>query len=157
MRMSFIGAAALALAAPAAGQQVFPPEMDEEIVRAIPPAEQVEAVGEVMDRVLGAVLDMPIGPIVDAIEAADPRGPRARSYDRSPRTLRDMAGRDDPYFEERMRDSIHGVAAGMGVMAEQMAVLAPAMRRSLAQIERDIARATDEARERREREERRGR
>ena len=158
MRRFSIAAAALALAAPAAAQQVFTPEMDRDIARAVPRAEEVEAIGIAIDRVLGAFLDMPIGPIIDAVEAADPDRRRYRRYDRRDRTLRDMAERDDPYFEERMRDSVRGVTANMGVMMEQIAILAPEMRRALGRMEQDVDRAIRDARERREREEdRRGR
>ena len=148
MRRILIAAAALSLTGPAAAQQVFTPELDEEIDRAIPRAEQVEAAGETIDRVVGAVLDVPIGPIVDAVEAADPdsrhrrRGPRDR-------TLRDMASRDDPHFEDRLRDSIHGVTVGMGAAMEQVAILAPVLRRSLADMERGIAEAMRDHRARR--------
>ena len=151
MRRFLIAAAAIALAGPATAQEVFTPEMDRDIAQAIPPAEEVEAMGETMDRVLGAFLDIPIGPIVDAVEAADPDARRARRHHPRDRTLRDMASRDDPYFEDRMRDSIHGVTAGMGAMMEQIAVLAPVMRRSLGEMERNVAEAMRDRERRRER------
>ena len=149
MRRFLIAAAAIAVAGPATAQEVFTPEMDRDIAAAIPPAEEVEAMGETMDRVLGAFLDIPIGPIVDAVEAADPDARRSRRHPRD-RTLRDMASRDDPYFEERMRDSIHGVAAGMGAMMEQIAVIAPVMRRSLGEMERNVSEAMRDHERRRE-------
>jgi hypothetical protein len=158
MRRLLIAAAAVALAGPALAEPVFTPDMDDDIVRAVPPAGEIEAMGETMDRVLGAVLDVPIGPIVDAVEAADPDARRHRRSHSRDRTLRDMASRDDPYFEERLRDSVYGVTAGMGAVAEQVAIVAPAMRRALGQMERDMDRAIRDARERRERgEDRRGR
>jgi hypothetical protein len=154
MRKLLIAAAAVALAGPAHAQQVFTPELDEDIERAIPPAEEVEAAGAAVDAVVGAVLDVPVGPIVDAVEAADPdrRGRRSGPRDR---TLRDVAGRDDPYFEERLRDSIRRVTAGMADTMDQVAILAPVLRRSLADMERDIAIAIAESRARRGRYERR--
>jgi hypothetical protein len=135
-----IGAAFLALAGPASAQRVFTPDMDRDLVRAIPPAEEVEEIGATIDRVAGAVLDVPIGPLVDAIEAADPE---ARRYRRGPRerTLGDMARRDDPDFDDRLHDSIYAVTADMGATMERIAIAAPAMRRALGEMERSIDRA----------------
>lgn len=148
MRRLLIGAAALAMAGPASAEPVFTPEMDKDIVRAIPPAEEVEEMAATMDHVAGAVLDVPIGPLVDAIERADPY---RRGYRRGPRerTLGDLARRDDPYFEERLRDTIYRATADVAVTMERVAVAAPEMRRALADIERSVERARDEARARR--------
>jgi hypothetical protein len=150
MRKLLIGLAALSLAGPASAQQVFTPEMDDELVRAIPPAEEVEQVGEAMDRVAGAVLNVPIGPLVDAIDAANPERRRSRRQYPRERTLGDLASRDDPYFEDRLRDSIYGVTANMGVMMEQIAIATPAMRRALGEMERSVDRAIRDAEIRRE-------
>ena len=152
MRRFLVATAAIALAGPTAAEPVFTPDMDEEMVRSVPRAEEIEAMGVVLDRVVGAVLDMPVGPLVDAIDAADPEGRRHRRYGRHDR-VRDVAGQNDPYFEERLRDDIRGVTVGMGVLADQVAVLAPVLRRSLAEVERDVAEAMRDHRERREREE----
>ena len=154
MRRILIGIAALAIAGPATAHPAPPPAdpRDRELVRSIPHPAEIEAVGETMDRVVGAVLDVPIGPLVDAIEAADPEGRKHRRQYRRDETVGDLAGRDDPYFEERLRDQIRGVAVGMGVMAEQLAVMAPEMRRAIDRAERDIARSIEDARARREKE-----
>lgn len=153
MRKILIAAAAVALAGPAEAQ-VITPELDKDIERALPPADEVEAAGAAVDAVVGAVLDVPVGPVVDAVNAADPdrRHRRAGARDR---TLGDVAGRDDPYFEERLRDSIHRVTAGMADTMEQVAILAPVIRRSLADMEREFAVAVRESRARRDRYERR--
>jgi hypothetical protein len=138
MRKLIFAASALALAAPVAAQSpVFHDALDEAIVAAIPPAEQVDEIAFAMDRVLGAVLDVDVGPIVDAV---DPYR-RHRGYHRGERTVRDMAGRDDPYFEDRLRHSLYGVTANMAGMMEALAVVAPVMRRSLADLERNVGEA----------------
>lgn len=139
MRKLLIAAAAVALAGPAAARDdpVFDERMDEEIARAIPPGAEVEAMAPVLDGVVGAILNVDVGPIVDSV---DPNR-RHRRYDRRDRTLGDMARRDDPYFEERLRSSIYGATADMGRMMDTLAVVAPAMRRSLHRMERDIAEA----------------
>ena len=149
MRLILAGvAAAFTLAGPASAQRVFTPEAEEDLVRAIPPAAEVEAVAATMDRVLGAVLDMPIGPLVDAIDAADPEGRRDRRRYPSDATVGDMASRDDPHFEERLRDSLQRNSANMGRAMEQIAIAAPALRRALGEVERSVERSIDESRER---------
>lgn len=157
MRRMMIGvAAAAACAVPASAQRVFTPDMDDELVRAVPPPEEVEAMGEAMDRVVGAVLDMPIGPLVDAIDAADPTRRRDRPRYRRGETVGDVASRDDPYFEERLRGTIHGTTGAMGRTMEEIAIAAPVLRRALGEMERSIEQSMDESRERyrRDREER---
>jgi hypothetical protein len=147
MRRILIGTAAIALAAPAAAQDVSP--ADKDLVRAVPPPERIEEVADAVHGVVGAVMDMPIGPLVDAIDRADPRG---RAYRRGPRerTVGEMASRNDPYFEDRLHDSIEGATASAGVIAEEVAIAAPEMRRALDRIEQDVDRAIEDARVRRE-------
>jgi hypothetical protein len=156
MRRILIGAAALALAGPAAAHPAHPTDpRDREIVRSIPHPAEVEAVGRSVDRVVGALLDVPIGPLADAIDAADPRRRSDRRPHRRDETLGDLAADGDPYFEERLSDQIRGVTAGMGVMAEQLAVMAPEMRRAIERAGHDIERAIDDARDAREQRRRR--
>ena len=137
---------AFALAAPVAAQApVFDESLDDEMVAAIPAPEEVEAIAPVMDAMAGALLDVDVGPLIDAAD------PTRRRYDhgRPGRTLGWMAGRDDPYFEERLRDSIYGVTSDMGRMMAAVAVAAPAMRRSLRDFERNIEGAIDDYERRR--------
>ena len=139
-----IGAAALA--APVAAQApVFDDSLDDDIVAAIPPAEEVEAMAPAMDAMAGALLSVDIGPLLDAAD------PARRRYDHGMpgRTLGRIAGRDDPYFEDRMRSSIYGVTSDMGRMMEALVVAAPAMRRSLREFERGIEGAIDDYERRR--------
>ena len=156
MRSILIGAAALALASPVAAHPEREPAdpRDRELVRSIPHPAEVEAMGDTVDRVLGAVLDVPIGPLVDAIDAADPRGPKHRRYGRNA-TIGDVASGGDPYFEDRVRDQVAGATVAAGVMAEQLAVVAPEMRRAIERASDDIARAIEDSRARRERDPRR--
>ncbi|HEX8653635.1 MAG TPA: hypothetical protein VF693_00220 [Allosphingosinicella sp.] len=145
MRRILIGLAALAAAGPAAAH----PKDDAEIARAIPHPAEIEAAGDAVDRVVGALLAVPVGPLVDAIEAADPAGARTRRPHRHDETLGDIAAQGDPYFEDRLRDDIRAATTGAGVMAAQLAVAAPEMRRALERMEEDVARAVDAARARR--------
>ena len=123
---------ALAFAAPAAAQ-TLPPGTDDEIVRSLPSPQAVEEAGRAVERVADAVLDVPVGGVVEAI---DP-GRRVRRDE----TLGDLARRDDPYARERIRDSIGGLTIGMNEMLTRVAILAPVLRRSLADLERNLDRA----------------
>ena len=124
---------ALACAVPAAAQSSFPPEMDEEIVRSIPSPHEVERTARTLERVADAVLDVPVGGVIEAID------PSRRVHPNE--TLGDLAGRDDPYARERIHDSIGGLTVGMSEMMTQLAILAPVLRRSLADLERNLDRA----------------
>jgi hypothetical protein len=140
VRNLIIAASAIAFASSAAQAQPstsFPPEMDEEIVRNLPPPEAVEDMAHSVGRTADAVLNVPIGGVVRAID------PTSRTHPNE--TLGDLAHRDDPYARERMQDSIGGLAAGMGDMMSRIAVVAPALRRSLADLEQNLDRAMREA------------
>jgi hypothetical protein len=124
MRKLIIAASLLALAAPVAAQP-YPDPRDEDIARALPHAGQIEEVGDTVGRVAEAIMDVPIGPIVDAI---DPHGRHRRDRDQ---TLGDVASRDDPYARERIRDQVGAATVGVAAAAREMAVLTPVLRRSL--------------------------
>ena len=143
-RFAIAAVAAALLAGPAIAQPdpLFDDGMDERIARSIPPGAQIEAMAPVIDRMTGALLDVDVGPVIDA---ADPYARYNYRYRRGPRTLGDLAGRDDPAFERRLRASIYGSAAGLGRMMDAIAYAAPAMRRSLAEMEREMDRALRDA------------
>ena len=109
----------------------------DEIVRAIPPAEQIERMAPALDRMIGALMNVEVGPLIDAV---DPYR-RAPDYGRPGRTLGELGRRDDPYFEERLRTSIYGTTEGMSRMVDGLAASAPALARSIRELERamDIA------------------
>ncbi len=131
--MLLIGVAALA--APAAAQApIFDDSLDGEIVAAIPPGEEIEAMAPMMDNMVDAFLQVDVGPLIDA---ADPYR-RRLDHGVPGRTVGELAGRDDPYFEDRVRSSIYGVTSDMGRMMDALALAAPAMRRSLREFERGI-------------------
>ena len=143
MRHFILAAGIIALAAPAAQAQSsrsFPREMDRDIVRSLPAPEQVEDMAGVAGRAAEAILDVPIGGVVRAIDPTR-RIPRDA-------TVGEMAGRDDPYLRERVRDSVDGLAVGMGDMIAQVAVIAPELRRALAGVELSLERAIRVGRDR---------
>lgn len=97
------------------------------------PSEQIEDYAPAVDRAADAMLNVDVGPIMDAVD------PYRRHHHR--RTLRDMARRNDPDFERRMHATIYGTASRMGRAADAFAAAEPALRRAFAQFENDIAAA----------------
>lgn len=140
MRKLIIALTALAAAAPAFAQPQYDPR-DDDIVRRLPPPQEVERIGDSLGRATEALMDVDIGPVVDALD------PYHRRYRRGPETLGDLAGRRDPYARERMRAEIGAVTVGLGAAVEQMAVMTPILRRSLEdsirRMEDAIARGRD--------------
>ena len=126
MRKYLIAAAFLTFALPAAAQGPAPS------------GAEIEAIAPALDRATGAMLNIDVGPLLDAL---DPYGRHA-----GPRTLGDIARRDDPYFEQRLRGRIYGTTAAMARMADAFAAAEPALRRSLFEIEREIENAVEASR-----------
>ena len=135
MRKLIIAVTALAAAAPLAAQPVSDPR-DEEIVRRLPPPQEVERIGDALGAATEALMDVDVGPIADAL---DPYHRRYRHGRRE--TLGDLAARRDPYARARMRSEIGAVTLGLGAAVGEMAVLTPVLRRSL----EDSIRRMDEA------------
>jgi hypothetical protein len=140
MHKLLIAAAAAALAAPAIAQAPVPDPLEESIVRAIPDPGEVEAMAPVLDRSVGALMSLDVGPVIDA---ADPYG-RRPGYGRPGRTLREMGRRDDPYFEERLRGSIYGATADMSRMMGAFAAAAPSLARSVRELEHALGTAIED-------------
>jgi hypothetical protein len=154
MRKILFAGAALALAAPAVAQQpvasatgyddAYEAEADrgyDDYVtddRGEAPVldgRDVAEMGQTMDRLVGAVMDLPIGGIVAAVD------PEGRSAHRRNETVRDMATRGDPEAEARIRGGIHASTAGIGAMSEALAQMMPVFRRSMEEMERSMDRA----------------
>ena len=125
MRKLIIALTALAAAAPLAAQP-YPDQRDEDIVRRLPPPQEVERIGDALGRATEALMDVDVGPIADAL---DPYHRRYRHGRRE--TLGELAGGRDPYARERIRGEIGAVTVGLGAAVEQMAVMTPILRRSL--------------------------
>jgi hypothetical protein len=100
---------------------------------------QVEVMAGAVDRLIGAVMDLPIGGIAAAVD------PYGRGGYHPGATVRDMATRDDPYAEARMRAGIRGASRGVGAMSRALERVMPELERSLDQVGREIEAAMDEA------------
>ncbi|MDB5667759.1 MAG: hypothetical protein JWL74_709 [Alphaproteobacteria bacterium] len=134
MRVAFALAAAALIAAPAAAQR-DPRSLDERDVRAaLPNPGEIREMGVALDRMLGALMTIDVGPIIDA---ADPER-RDPDYGRRGRTLGEMGRRDDPYFDQRVRAGVHGAAEGLEHMVGAFATLAPQLQRSIEEMSRSI-------------------
>jgi len=143
MRKFLIAAAALgAFSAPAFAQpyepgepvpyqEEFEEEFEGEDAFVLDPAEIGRMAG-VMDRMVGALMNLPIGGIAEAVD------PLGRSGIGRGDTLRDVAGREDPFVEERIRAGIQGATRGLGAMSQAMQRMMPALRRSLDEISRSF-------------------
>jgi hypothetical protein len=144
LRPILLAASLLAFAAPAAhaqSSQTFPREMDRDIVRSLPHPGEVEDMAEVAGRAAEAILDVPVGGVVRAIDPSR----RVRRDD----TLEDVVGTRDPYLRDRIRNSTADLAVGMGDIVAQMAVVAPELRRALAGVELSLERSMRDIKERR--------
>lgn len=139
MRKLLITGAILFAAAPAFAQAVYDEDLDARIADAADPR-QIGETALVMDRLVGAVMDLPIGGIVAAVD------PYGRGGYRRDDTVRDMASRDDPYVEERLRAGIHGTARGFGAMSQALARIMPVLQHSIREVERSVEQALDETR-----------
>lgn len=141
MRRFLIASAALAAAAPAlAAQPAAPPVLpadprDAEIRAAMPDPAEMKAMGEAAARAVDAMMEVPIGPLREAVE-----GRKLSARERS-ETIGDRAVRDDPHFRDRMNAGIASASVAMAALAEQMVTIAPVLRRTLD----DVAQRMEEA------------
>lgn len=142
MRTFIIAGAALFAAAPALAQ---PPVYEDDYeVRDERPldARDVGRMAQAMDRMVGAIMDLPVGGIAAAVDPLGRGGVHPRD------TVRDLAERDDPYAEQRIRAGIRGTAHGIGAMTESFARMLPVLRRSIDEMSRSVEAAMDEAEDR---------
>lgn len=90
------------------------------------PATQAVAAGAV-GAMMGALLDVPLDGFAKAMEPFD----RGKAEDLRGRTVRDLAARDDPRFEEKMQDRTRAAVGSAGAMASAMAVMLPELERAV--------------------------
>ncbi len=131
MRKLIIAASLLALAAPAAAQPPrHPAPADDHLARRLPPPAEIESIGVALGRVADALMGVDVGPVGDALDPY--RRPGRRE------TLGDIASRRDPYARDRIHQSIGSTSAGMAAAANEIAIMAPTLRRSFEDAARRI-------------------
>lgn len=133
MRKLILTASLIAFAAPAMAQPAPVDPRDRELVEALPHPYEVEEMGDRLGQAVGALADVPVGGLINAID------PAARAHPGT--SIGDLAGRDDPHYRERMRDEVAGMSLKMADMVRGMAAAAPALRRSLDELERSLGSA----------------
>ena len=135
MRALLIPALVLAAlsAAPAAAQGLAPVGgglVGGDIASSLPHPYEVEEAGDRLGAALGAIVNIPVG---DVVRAIDPAAPVRRND-----TIADVAGRDDPEFEGRLRDEVAGLSRGAADLVRGVSAAAPALQRSLAEVMRNL-------------------
>ena len=136
MRVLSLATVLLLSTAPAALLARTPADaQDEEIVRSLPSDRQIDAAGDTLDRALDALLNVHVGDVADAVDPGRPNHGRNE-------TVGEMASHGDPNYREHMHRSVGEMTSSMHEMTDRMAVLAPALRRSMKEFERSLKEAT---------------
>ncbi len=92
-----------------------------------------------MEAMVDSVLDMRVDGIAKAMEPLTGKSSHMRG-----KTVRDMAARDDPHFDERVHDSTRSMVSGAGAMAGGLAAAMPELEAAM----RKMGDAMDRARAR---------
>ena len=144
MRKLLIAGALLCTAAPALAQP--PGDYDDEDRYEAPVPEDaltdpraVDAAAQSMDRLVGAIMNLPVGGIMQAL---DPYNMRAYPPNA---TIGELASRDDPYAMARIHAGIQGATRSMHAVQGAVAHAMPALRRSIEEIRRSMEAAIAEA------------
>ena len=132
MRKLIIAGAALFAAAPALAQPgAYHDEYEARDERPID-ARDIGRMANAMDRMVGAILDLPVGGIASAAirsaAAAFIPGNGPGPWDE----------RDDPYAERAIRAGIPARREGSGAMTESFARMLPVLRRSIDEMSRSF-------------------
>jgi len=137
MRNIIIAASLIAIGAPATAQ-IYDSRVEADIARSLPHPAEVDAMGRAIDRTVGALMSVPVGDVANAID------PYSRPIHPDTR-LGELASRGDPYARDRMRGQIGAMTQGMNAMIDRIAVLAPILGRSFADLEYRMGAAFAEA------------
>lgn len=139
MRKLLVAAAFLAAASPALAQPAYEDDWDDEAPAVRFDAREVDRMAGSLDRLVGAIMDLPVGGIAAAV---DPLG-RGGIYPSD--TVRDIATRDDPRAEARIRGNIRATTRGVQAMSRSIERMMPVLRHSFEQISNDLRVAIDQA------------
>lgn len=125
MRLSYAALGVLLMSAPALAA---PPERGapDRLAKTLPSPGQVDAAGTTLLRVLDALAEVKVGSVIASVDPDATTDPRRRDE-----TLGDIAGHDDPDYREKMHRSVGKVGDQVNAMVARLAILAPALERSL--------------------------
>ncbi len=133
MRLLFIALPLTLVSSPALAA---PPHRVPQLPRELTDPAMPDQIGRVAGAVSRAFLDLPVGEIQAAIEGR-PVSPADRH-----RTVRDIAGRNDPYLDQRIERQVANSGAAMQAGARAMASALPAIIDSIDRAADQIDRAT---------------
>ncbi|MFM5913987.1 MAG: hypothetical protein ACKOPR_04475 [Chakrabartia godavariana] len=91
-----------------------------------------------MEAMVQSVLDMRVDGIAKAVEPLTGRPSAMRG-----KTVRDLAARDDPYFDERVHESTRKMVAGTGAMASGLAAAMPELEAAMRKMGDAMERVRD--------------
>lgn len=121
MRSALLASTVLCIATPAlAAQPPIGDEMGGMAQTLNDPATQ-DAAAAAVDATADAMLDVRIDGLAKALAPLN----HGRPVNMHGRTLRDLAERDDPEFENRLHDGTRGAIGSMGALASAVAVMLP--------------------------------
>jgi hypothetical protein len=92
-----------------------------------------------LDAMLAAIMDMRIDGIAKALEPMN----GGKKIKLRGRTVREMAERDDPRFEQKMHGSTKAMVGGMGALASALAVMMPQLEQAMGKMGDAMDRAQD--------------
>jgi hypothetical protein len=130
MRSALLPILALTFATPA---MAAPSEAQNDINRVAErlndPATQ-SAMSGALTAMIGALLDMRIDGVAKALEPMN----RGKSLKLKGRTIREIASRDDPHFDQKLAGGSRAMVGGAGAMASAMATMLPEIEQALAKV-----------------------
>lgn len=103
-----------------------------------------DGVAATVEQMAGAMMRMPVGPMVQAIENARPG--TVKRHLRRDATLADVAGRDARYLPEELGERSRETMGMIGGFARAMAVMMPEFERMGRDIEESVRNAKAQAR-----------
>ena len=138
MRKVLVATAFLVLSAPVCAQDRPSPATDKAQAmadRLNDPVMQAALAGG-MEAMVDSVLDMRVDGVAKAMEPLT-----GKPAHMSGKTVRDLAARDDPHFDEREHSSTRAMVSGAGAMAGGLAAAMPELEAAMRKMGDAVARA----------------
>jgi hypothetical protein len=120
MRSALLAMLALSVATPAVAASEAQRDM-EVMAETLKNPRTQDAMAGAMGAMLGAILDMRVDGIAKALEPLN----GGKKLKMKGKTIREMAERKDPDFEDKMEDRTRAAVGGMGALASAMAIMLP--------------------------------